>query len=71
MAERLRIELRVGSVIIMARSIVPNNQKNRREINYPVSFKATGFFIMIWLNVAVLIATIIIFVKTITLGNKK
>ncbi len=65
-----RTELRVGSAIIMARSIVPNNQKNRREINYPVSFKATGFFIMIWLNIAVLGLTIAIFVKTIRLGKK-
>ena len=71
MVVQLRIGLHVGSVIIMARSIVPNNQKNRREINYPVSFKATGFFIMIWLNVAVLVATVIIFIKTITLGKKK
>ena len=71
MVVQSRIGLHVGSATIMVRSTAPDNQKNRREINYPVSCKATGFFIMIWLNVAVLIATIIIFIKTITLGNKK
>jgi hypothetical protein len=46
------------------------NQKNRREINYPVSCIATGFF-MIILNILVLMVVIAVFAMTLRLGNKQ
>ena len=72
MGVQSRTGLHVGSVIITARSIAPDNQKNRREINYPVSCKATGFFMfMIWMNAAVLGIAVLIFIGTISLGKGK
>lgn len=46
------------------------NQKNRREINYPVSCIATGFF-MIILNILVLMVVVAVFAMTLRLGNKQ